>query len=293
MNTALPPNRAPLRVAVAQTQARPGDVAHNALEAASVVKAAGEEGVRALLFPELSLTGYEPAWLRASLPARAVDPQGAELEVIRAACRASGVTAIVGAPRAFGRKSAISALVIDQQGRTAAVYDKQHLEAREREIFDPGTAGCHTLVVDGWRLAIGICHDASFPEHARAAALAGADAYLCGGAFTRGDSDHRRSVYFPARALENTFYVLFANFTGPHGPREFCGTSAIYGPNGRALAEAGSQGPALALADLDDADLEAVRKQLTMLQDVAESPGRDLSGSSERDHGPRATACVR
>ncbi|MGW7074204.1 carbon-nitrogen hydrolase family protein [Streptomyces sp. NPDC054871] len=292
MNTELPPDRAPLRVAVAQTQARPGDVAHNASEAVSVVRAAGDAGVRVLLFPELSLTGYEPAWLRASLPAQAVDPQGAELEVIRDACRASGVTAIVGAPRALGHKSAISALVIDEQGRTAAVCDKQHLEAHEREVFEPGTAGCCTIVVDGWCLALGICYDASFPEHARAAALAGADAYLCGGAFVQGDSDHRRSVYFPARALENTFYVLFANFSGQQGPWEFCGGSAIYGPNGRLLAEAGSQGSTLAIADLDDADLDAVRKQLTMLQDVAEASGKDLSGSSKRDQGPRSTACV-
>ncbi|MGW7071639.1 nitrilase-related carbon-nitrogen hydrolase [Streptomyces sp. NPDC054855] len=95
-----------------------------------------------------------------------------------------------------------------------------------------------------------------------------------------------------APSCQNTFYVLFANFSGQQGPWEFCGGSAIYGPNGRLLAEAGSQGSTLAIADLDDADLDAVRKQLTMLQDVAEASGKDLSGSSKRDQGPRSTACV-
>ncbi|MFG2523020.1 carbon-nitrogen hydrolase family protein [Streptomyces sp. NPDC048527] len=278
MKTKLSSHRAPLRVAVAQTQARPGDITHNVAESAFVVKAAGEAGVRVLLFPELALTGYEPAWLRASLPEHAVDPYGPELDPIREACRASGVTAIVGAPTASGQRSAISAVVLDGHGRTTAVCHKQHLEAHERELFVPGT-DCCTVTVDGWRLALGICYDASFPEHARAAALAGADAYLCGGAFVTGDSDHRRSVYFPARALENTLYVLFANFVGRQGPWEFCGGSAIYGPDGRLVAEVGSEEAAIAIADLDDTDLASTRKNLTMLEDLTNHPDAQVPGS--------------
>ncbi|WP_157847604.1 carbon-nitrogen hydrolase family protein [Streptomyces violens] len=285
-------HRAPLRVAVAQTQAMPGEVTHNVAEAARVVREAGERGVRVLLFPELSLTGYEPGWLRASLPEKAVDPYGTELDAIRDASRDSGVTAIVGAPTAHGKRSAISALVIDSQGETAAVGHKQHLEVHEREIFSPGAGTC-TVTVDGWRLAVGICYDASFPEHVRAAALAGADAYLCGGAFVQGESDHRRSVYFPARALENTMYVLFANFVGQQGPWNFCGRSAVYGPDGRPLVEAGNRVPEIAIADLDVVALAEVREQLTMLQDIGEkvSPEPAISNKSVR-YAHSATCAV-
>ncbi|MFJ4952739.1 carbon-nitrogen hydrolase family protein [Streptomyces sp. NPDC088760] len=291
MNTKSNPNRTPLRVAVAQMQARPGDVAHNVAVSASLVRAAGEQGVRVLQFPELSLTGYEPGWLKASLPAQAVDPYGRELDVLRDACRTWQVTAIAGAPTAFGQRAAISALVIDDQGRTAAVCHKQHLEVQERDVFVPGTESC-TVSVDNWQLAVGICYDASFPEHARAAALAGADAYLCGGGFVHGDSDYRRSVYFPARALENTFYVLFANFLGQQGSWNFSGGSAIYGPNGRPLAEAGNQETGIAIADLDDEVLAVTRKQLTMLQDVGEPSTAHLSVSGQGGYVPRSTACV-
>ena len=65
------PRRAPLRVAVAR---------HNAAGAAAVVRAA-EAGVRVVLFPGLSLTGYG---------------HGPELTLIREACRATGVTAVAG-----------------------------------------------------------------------------------------------------------------------------------------------------------------------------------------------------
>ncbi|MER5889285.1 carbon-nitrogen hydrolase family protein [Streptomyces sp. NPDC001941] len=272
MTASAPTERAPLRVAVAQTEARPGDVAHNAADAAATIVRAADLGARVVLFPELSLTGYEPGWLKSAMPGGALAPEGPALEPVREACRATGVTAVVGAPTPAGARSAISAVAVGADGGVLADYRKSRLEEHERELFDPGTA-CHTLDVDGWRLALGICYDASFPELARAAALSGADAYLCGGAFVRGDSDHRRSVYFPARALENTFFVLFANFAGRQGPWEFCGRSAVYGPDGRALAQAGPDAAELVVADLDDAELTRVRGGLTMLRDAARPPG--------------------
>ncbi|MFJ6812096.1 carbon-nitrogen hydrolase family protein [Streptomyces avermitilis] len=259
--------RAPLRVAVAQTVARPGDTVHNATEAAATIARAADAGVRVVQFPELSLTGYEPGWLTSHLPAGALTPDGPELTAVREACRATGVIAVVGAPTSAGTKSAISAIAVGGDGGILADYRKSRLEEHERQLFVPGTQCC-TLTVDGWRLALGTCYDASFPEHARAAARSGADAYLCGGAFVRGDSDHRRSVYFPARALENTFYVVFSNFVGPQGPWDFCGRSAVYGPDGRTLAEAGAREAELVVADLDDAALVATRRGLTMLRDL-------------------------
>ncbi|WP_279614290.1 carbon-nitrogen hydrolase family protein [Streptomyces seoulensis] len=255
-------------MAVAQTVARPGDTMHNATEAAAAITRASDAGVRIVQFPELSLTGYEPGWLTSHLPAGALTLDGPELTVVREACRATGVTAIVGAPTPAGTKSAISAIAVGGNGEILADYRKSRLEEHERRLFVPGTE-CRMLTVDGWRLAMGICYDASFPEHARAAARSGADAYLCGGAFVRGDSDHRRSVYFPARALENTFYVLFSNFAGSQGPWDFCGRSAVYGPDGRALAQAGTQEAELVVVDLDDAALAETRRGLTMLRDLA------------------------
>jgi 5-aminopentanamidase len=102
--------------------------------------------------------------------------------------------------------------------------------------------------------------------------VVGADAYLCPSAFFADESDHRRSIYFAARALENTFYVVFANFVGKHGGAEFCGQAAIYGPKGRTLTSAGRRGDAVAVAELDRALLEMTRESLTMLRDRIDAP---------------------
>ena len=133
----------------------------------------------------------------------------------------------------------------------------------------PGTSGC-LIEVDGWRLGLGICYDSSFPEHGRALALEGADAYLVSGAFPLGESDRRRSIYFPARALENTVYVAFANFIGAHDGLDYCGRSAVHGPDGRVLADAGPDRTGIAVAELDPEALRQTRAALRMLHDRSE-----------------------
>ena len=90
------------------------------------------------------------------------------------------------------------------------------------------------------------------------------------GAFPGGESDHRRSIYFPARALENTFYVAFANFVGAHDGLEYRGRSAVYGPDGRRLADSGADRPGIAVADFDPDILRRTRETLPMLRDRRE-----------------------
>ncbi len=265
-----------LRLGAAQFDAVAGDVAANAAAHARLIDEAGTDGVEVLVFPELSLPGYASNLLNEAPDRCVVDPGGPELNSIREACRRNRTVAVVGCALRNGRGLGLSALVVDRQGQVCATYDKQNLSGPEQDWFVPGTSGC-MIEVDGWRLALGICYDSSFPEHGRALALEGADAYLVSGAFPRGESDHRRSIFFPARALENTFYVAFANFIGAHDGLEYRGRSALHGPDGRLLADAGPDRPGMAVAELDPETLRRTRETLPMLYDR-----RDARQSAEK-----------
>jgi predicted amidohydrolase len=70
-------------VAAAQPACTPGDVARNVLEHARAVRRAG---ARVVVFPELSLTGYE-------LDAEAVVPQDPRLAPLVEACAQTGAIA--------------------------------------------------------------------------------------------------------------------------------------------------------------------------------------------------------
>ena len=106
-------------------------------------------------------------------------------------------------------------MVVRPDGHTLAAYDKQHLSGYENDHFTAGDHGA-SLTVDGWELGLSICYDGCFPEHARAAADDGALGYLNSAAYFPG-GEHRRDIYYPARALDNGIFVVFAGLTGSCG----------------------------------------------------------------------------
>ncbi|PPA60090.1 carbon-nitrogen hydrolase family protein [Micromonospora chalcea] len=266
--TALPAR--PLTVAAVQAQPVPGDVAGNARAAARLVARA--EGARVVVLPELFLPAYHPPTLgadpegtdvAADADGRVADPR---LDPLRTAAADAGAAVVNGAAvRHPDRRRTISSLVVDPAGTVTAAYDKQQLWSGERELFDAGRRGA-TLEVDTWRLGLGVCYDGCFPEHARAAAGDGAHGYLCPSGYLAG-SAHRRDLYYAARALDNTMYVVFANAVGGADPWRFNGGAAVYDPEGRPLARGADTGEDVLVATLDPDALAATRAAHTMLLD--------------------------
>ena len=250
-----------IRVAAAQAESVPGDVAANVATAIALVTAAADAGAQVVVLPELFLTGYdEAAWTHdASLSLHPSTGTGNGADVVAplaAVARARSVVVVVGAAvRRAHDESTLSVLVVDAQGEVSAPYDKQHLSGPERDFFTAGDHGA-TIVVDGWDLALGVCYDGCFPEHALSATAGGASAYLVPAAYYAG-SEHRRDVYYAARALDNGIYVVFAGLTGRCGTGSFSGGSAVYDPEGRPVARVGAETRALVWHDLD---LDVVRR---------------------------------
>ncbi|QWZ06891.1 carbon-nitrogen hydrolase family protein [Nocardioides panacis] len=270
--------RAPgrLRLAAGQAVSVPGDLATNVATAVSLVRDAADQGARVVVLPELFLTGYdEAAWTHDA----SLDLDDAALEPLSEVARSRSVVVVVGAAvrRAVdpatgsGRHaSTLSVLVVDPEGEVTAPYDKQHLSGPERDFFTPGDHGA-TIVVDGWELALGVCYDGCFPEHALAATAGGAAAYLVPAAYYVG-AEHRRDVYYAARALDNGIYVAFAGLTGTCGTGSFSGGTAVYDPEGRPVRRLGLE-PGVVVADLDADEVARVQREHPMATDRRDSLG--------------------
>ena len=125
-----------------------------------------------VVFPELSLTGYE-------LEAPALTAQDPRLIPLAEACGETGSVALAGAPvpGEAGRPH-IAVLAVDGAGITV-VYRKLCLAPAEAERFAPGDKPA-VLDVDGWRLGLAICKDVGVPQHQADTAALGIDAYLAG-----------------------------------------------------------------------------------------------------------------
>jgi predicted amidohydrolase len=227
-------------VAVAQPRVLPEDVRANALAHAAMVIAAN---ARLVVFPELSLTGYE-------LDAVPVAPEDGALEPIVSACAERESIALVGAPVAGGKGDRhISMLRIDGRG-AEVVYHKWFLGGDEVGRFAPGS-GPAAIDVDGWRVGLGICKDTGMHEHVAATAALGIDLYVAGvvhHAEELGEQEERAVRI--AQACDA--HVALASFAGPTGGgyERTAGVSSIWASDGAPIARAGTEPGELARATL-------------------------------------------
>ncbi len=262
-----------LRVAAAQAEAVAGDLDVNVRTAAELVRDAGEQGAQVVVLPEAFLTGYDLDVFASSLPGLVDLP----LEPLIEAAGQTGAVVVAGSALAADvggtTVKTLSSLVVQPDGAVDVPYDKQHLDGDEKRHFTAGDHGA-SIRVHGIQLGLSICYDGCFPEHARAAAEDGAVAYLSSSAYFVG-GEHRRDLYYGARAVENGLYVVFSGLTGRCGTRDFCGGSAVCDPEGRPLVRLGTE-RGVAVADLDTDVVEATRARHTMLADHRDSLGSRL-----------------
>jgi predicted amidohydrolase len=234
--------RAPLTIAAAQPVCVSHDVAANALVHAETIRATD---ARVVVFPELSLTGYE-----LDAPAMTVDDP--RLESIVAACAEMGAVALVGAPL-VGVDGAegpfIAMFAIDGDGVTVA-YRKIWLGSTETERFMPGREPA-VIEVDGWRLGLAICKDTGIPQHAADTAAQGIDAYVAGSVKTVAEGA-LQDVRAQRVATRHGIWVVVASGAGPLGGGydPAAGRSGIWAPGGARVSQVGAEPGAVARATL-------------------------------------------
>ncbi|MGR3889976.1 carbon-nitrogen hydrolase family protein [Pseudomonas sp. 1152_12] len=232
-----------LTLAAAQTIAIAGDVPANIQRHLAFMQAAAEHGVQLLVFPELSLTGYEPT-LAAGL---AIAPEDALLAPLRDMARELRLTAVVGMPIRLAPQAGvlIGALVLGADG-SLAVYTKQHLHPGEDAAFIAGQGGAALEYGDD-RIALAVCADFSHASHPRQAAQAGANVYAAGVLISEGGYA-TDSALLQGYAAEHRLLVLMANHGGPSGGWACAGRSAIWAADGGLLAAAPGIGDMLVIA---------------------------------------------
>jgi predicted amidohydrolase len=246
-------------IAAAQTTPVRGDVGANVAQHLRLVHAAAEERAEVLVFPELSLTGYEIDLAR-GLAFSQTDPR--LFPIVEAAASAS-MTLIVGAPVRIGTRLHIGAFMVSPDG-TVDLYTKHHLGAfsgaasvdgvvppAEATVFHPGDR--NPLVRWGGHVAaVAVCADTGRPSHAQAAAERGASTYLASMFVIPSEFD-RETANLAATAARHGMAVVMANFGGPSGGLASGGRSGIWSPKGELLAQLEPAGAGIVVAtDGDD-----------------------------------------
>ncbi len=239
------------RIALAQINAKVGDIEGNLNKILTYISSAKDCGVDILCFPELSVTGYPPEDLL--LKPNFINDSMSTIEEIRKA--SSNITVIVGFP---DRKEDIyNAAAIIHDKKLIDVYHKRYLPNYgvfdENRYFQSGVRA-PVYKLDEVIFGVNICEDIWYPgDPTRRQALLG-DAQII---INISSSPYyaskvaSRERMLMTRARDNSVNIVFCNMVGGQDELVFDGHSVVIGESGEIIARAKSFEEDLLIADIN------------------------------------------
>ncbi len=214
-----------MKLCVAQTKPIKGDIEKNIIRHKELINLAIENGAEMIIFPELSITGYEPELAKELATA----PDDQRFDLFQEISDANNITIGFGLP---GRnETAISiSMAIFEPGKTRKTYSKKYLHSSEDLFF---TSAIHFtgLIGPGKNIAPAICYELSVPEHAEDASKKGAAIYIAS-VVEDIEGVERAIKKLSAIASRYSMPVLMANCTGLTGTYDCGGKSSAWNNKG-------------------------------------------------------------
>jgi predicted amidohydrolase len=170
-----------------------------------------------------------------------------------------------------------SAVLIHPDG-TVNHYNKRFLinfgPFEEKIYFDEGEES-QVFNTKFGKIGLFICYDLYFPEITRALSLQGADVLIC---VSASPSTTRKffETLLPARALENTTFVVYSNIVGTQEELVLWGGSQIFDPLGNLLIKAPYFKESIITYDIDIELVESARANRPVLRDIRPEIYHDL-----------------
>lgn len=237
-----------MRLSVAQVRSTAGDILANLAKHEEAVRRAVELRADLVLFPELSLTGYEPA-LAQRLAVRANDSR---LDRLQSLSDANEIIICAGMPLA-GDIGVEIAMFLFQPSSPRLTYSKQLLHADELPYFACGDG--QTLLRKGGHVLVpAICYESMQPQHAEAAASLRADVYLASVAKSTAGVV-KASRHYPLIARNHNMMVVMANCLGPSDTFIGAGCSAGWNSQGELVGQLDDQHEGVVVFDTDTQEM--------------------------------------
>jgi predicted amidohydrolase len=217
-----------MKICAAQTKPVRGNIKKNIEQHLVFIERAIAGNAAIIIFPELSLTGYEPALARDL----AIDKNDSRLDTFQHKSDAGNIVIAAGAPVKVVAGVQIGMLIF-QPGKMRQSYSKKFLHNDEKPFFVPGQGGS-TINIDNNIMAFAICYEISVPEHAVNASESGAAIYLASAAKTTAGME-KANLSLSAIATQYAMRTMICNCTGHCDNFESAGGSAAWDDKGNLL----------------------------------------------------------
>ncbi len=210
-----------MKICVAQILPHIGEMDKTISKHVTLINLAVSFGANIIVFPEMSLTGYEPKLTKEL----AINEADTRLDVSQTMSNENHITIGIGAP--IVTQSGIKiGMILFQPSKDRLTYFKQYLHADERPWF---IAGDHQvwLTVENKTITPAICYESLLPKHLEAIMKKGTDIYM-GSAAKSADGVKKAFEYFAEIAGKYSITVTMANSVGPCDNFIGAGRSAIW-----------------------------------------------------------------
>ena len=230
-------------LAAAQTKPKRGDIDANLLDHYRLIKLAAINKANLIVFPELSITGYE----REDAQQLAFTPNDFRLNQLKKLAVENQIIIIAGAPILIKSELFLGEFIISPDN-SITIYTKQFLHLGEEEFFQSSLDYNPILEIGKERISLAICADIDNPQHSENAKKNKASIYIASIFFSpNGIPEAYRSLQ--TYATNHGMNVLMANFTSESYASPSGGQSAFWNNKGKLIAQMGDLDSGLLLIE--------------------------------------------
>jgi predicted amidohydrolase len=214
-----------MKVSVAQTRPFKGDIQKNIEIHKKLISLAISNGTDLIVFPELSLTGYEPELAKHL----ATNQEDQIFESFQEISNTNQISIGLGIPTK-NTKTIFISMMLFQPEKPIETYSKQRLHEDELPYFSNGLDEVF-LTIKNKKIAPAICYESLLPEHSEKAFRNGAVIYMTSVAKAE-NGIQKAFVHYSEIAKKHGMIVLISNCVGHCDNFESVGQSSIWDSNG-------------------------------------------------------------
>lgn len=229
--------------AVAQLENIRHDIPGNIEKHILFSKTAAAHGANIIIFPEMSLTGYE----REHAADEAFTAGDVRLDELQKVSDSEQITIIAGLPLKLEKKLYIGSAIISPWKRRE-FYIKKYLHEGEEVYFSSRDDYDPVVSAGDEKASCAICYDIEVDDHARFARSRGTSIYLAGIFYSAGGIK-KGLQRLESIAKEFSMAVIMSNYCGKCWGLEAGGNSSVWSKEGTLIIRAGDEGEAVLLAE--------------------------------------------
>lgn len=238
-----------MRICIAQTRSIKGEIQQNIANHLKIIGRAIEFNSDLIVFPELSITNYEPELANTF----ATNLEDSMFDSFQKVADKNQIAIGIGMPiKAIG--GVHISMLIFQQNQPREIYSKSILHADEFPYF---VSGNHQpmLKIKGKNVALGICYETLQREHFVRAKENDADLYIASVAKPDRGTD-KAYLHFPSIAREFKTPILMVNSVGFSDNFLSNGLSAVWNSKGELKGQLDEENEGLLIYDTDIESIE-------------------------------------